>query len=387
MGLYKNNNGTLELISGATLYADNPIGTILPYGGATAPLGWLLCQGQAVSRIEYAELFAVIGTAFGNGDGTTTFNLPDPRNKFLEGASTTNPVGTEKSAGLPNIKGGITGGAFCSVTGISGPFTASSAGSSFYNQNGDFSRYAFNFDANKSNSIYSDSVDTVQPPAVCTNYIIKAKQVATPADFAGIAEAAGTAAAEEVVALKQNITDNSLNTISKTVPGAINEVAGHAKLIGGDANYTWIDVPADKSTSGKMTRAFIHDQDLFMGTQVWTNGSLTKEGKFYFRPTPTQITFLNGVTSAEPANCNIIDFGAFIVVNLANVTIPSDFAQYNYFMQLPAFATARINFVVPTASGYEIVYIDANTRELRITNKVTQQIFTNMIIPVGPARY
>ena len=56
-------------------------------------------------------------------------------------------------------------------------------------------------------------------------------------------------------------------------------------------------------------------------------------------------------------------------------------------MQLPAFATARINFVVPTSNGYEIVYIDANTRELRITNKVTQQIFTNIIIPLGPARY
>ena len=54
---------------------------------------------------------------------------------------------------------------------------------------------------------------------------------------------------------------------------------------------------------------------------------------------------------------------------------------------IPAFATSRINFVVPTATGYEVVYIDANTRELRITNKVTQQIFTNMIIPVGPARY
>lgn len=224
MGLYKNNNGTLELISGATLYADNPIGTILPYGGATAPLGWLLCQGQAVSRTEYAELFAVIGTAFGNGDGVNTFNLPDPRNKFLEGASTTNPVGTEKSAGLPNIKGGITGGALCSLTGISGAFAASASASSFYNQNGDFQRYAFTFDANKSNSIYSDSVDTVQPPAVCTNFIIKAKQVAAPADFAGIAEAAGTAAAEEVVALKQNITDNSLETTTKTVVGAINEV-------------------------------------------------------------------------------------------------------------------------------------------------------------------
>lgn len=389
MGLYKNNNGTLELISGATLYADNPIGSILPYGGATAPLGWLLCQGQAVSRTEYAELFGVIGTAFGNGDGTTTFNLPDPRNKFLEGASTTNPVGTEKSAGLPNIKGNVDSQVAGSGTQGAGAMGVSGQGFNYGTpgSGGSWGGTIISLNAHNSNAIYSDSVDTVQPPAVCTNYIIKAKQVAAPADFAGIAEAAGEAAAEEVVALKQNITDNSLETTAKTVPGAINEVAGHAKLIGGDADYTWIDIPAEKSTSGKMTRAFIHDQDLFMGAQIWTNGSLTREGKFFFRPTPTQITFLNGVTTAEPANCNIIDFGAFIVVNLANVTIPSDFAQFNYFMQLPAFATARINFVVPTTAGYEVVYIDANTREIRITNKTTQQIFTNMIIPVGPARY
>ena len=399
MGVYKNNNGNLELIPATTLFADNPIGTILAYGGATAPKGWFLCQGQAISRTEYSELFSVIGTSFGNGDGTTTFNLPDLRNKFAEGSSTSNILCSEKSAGLPNIKGNINlrsgPSQYPIITDFNNAFknsvskdTSTSQFTTFEIQEGSNSyKDTIKLNAHDYNAIYSDDVSTVQPPAVCVNFIIKAKQVSVPADFAGAAEAAGKAAAEEVVALKQNITDNSLNTISKTVPGAINEVAGHAKLIGGDANYTWIDVPADKSTSGKMTRAFIHDQDLFMGTQVWTNGSLTREGKFYFRPTPTQITFLNGVISAEPANCNIIDFGAFIVVNLANVTIPSDFAQYNYFMQLPAFATARINFVVPTSSGYEIVYIDANTRELRITNKVTQKIFTNVIIPVGPARY
>lgn len=399
MGVYKNNNGNLELISGATLYADAPIGAISAFGGTTAPNGWLLCQGQAISRTDYAELFAVIGTAFGNGDGVNTFNLPDPRDRFLEGASTTNPVGTEKSAGLPNIKGNANfrsgPNQYSNFTDVNNAFknsvTKDSSTSPFttFGLNESVSSYkdTLKFNANDFNSIYSDSVETVQPPAVCTNYIIKAKQVAVPVDFADAAEAAGTAAAEEVVALKQNITDNSLNTIAKTVPGAINEVAGHAKLIGGDDTYTWVDIPTDISASGKLTRVFIHDQDLFMGAQIWTNGSLTREGKFYFRPTPQQITFLNGVSSAEPANCNIIDFGAFIVVNLANVTIPNDFAQYNYFMQIPAFATARINFVVPTSAGYEIVYIDANTRELRITNKVTQQIFTNMIIPVGPARY
>ena len=382
MGVYKNNNGTLELISGATLWADAPIGCIQAYGGATAPDGWLICNGAAVSRTTYAALFAVIGTSFGAGDGSTTFNIPDMRESVPKGAGLTgHTVGAHLDAD------GLAVGEFLDDRMQEHTHDARyQTGNNTYGATaGGYLSLRADIGATGNNS--GRSGITTEVKSVGVNYIIKAQQVAVPADFEGAAEAAGTAAAEEVVALKQNITDNSLNTISKTVPGAINEVAGHAKLIGGNADYTWIDIPADKSTSGKMTRAFIHDQDLFMGAQIWTNGSLTREGKFYFRPTPQQITFLNGVTSDEPANCNIIDFGAFIIVNLANVTIPSDFAQFNYFMQLPAFATARINFIVPTTSGYEVVYIDANTRELRITNKVTNRIFTNMIIPVGPERY
>lgn len=63
-----------------------PAGIIQAYGGITAPVGYLLCQGQAVSRTGvYAKLFAAIGTAYGNGDGSTTFNVPDFRGMFLRG--------------------------------------------------------------------------------------------------------------------------------------------------------------------------------------------------------------------------------------------------------------------------------------------------------------
>jgi microcystin-dependent protein len=54
-----------------------PTGAILPYGGTIAPAGWLLCDGTPVSRWTYRRLFAVIGTAFGVGDGSTTFNVPN----------------------------------------------------------------------------------------------------------------------------------------------------------------------------------------------------------------------------------------------------------------------------------------------------------------------
>ncbi|MBY0317917.1 MAG: tail fiber protein [Reyranella sp.] len=62
-----------------------PAGCIMPYAGAAAPDGWLLCAGQAVSRTTYADLFAAIGTAYGVGDGSTTFNLPDLRGRVAAG--------------------------------------------------------------------------------------------------------------------------------------------------------------------------------------------------------------------------------------------------------------------------------------------------------------
>jgi phage-related tail fiber protein len=62
-----------------------PSGAIIAFGGATAPSGFLLCNGQAVSRTTYADLFAAIGTAHGTGNGSTTFNVPDYRGRFLRG--------------------------------------------------------------------------------------------------------------------------------------------------------------------------------------------------------------------------------------------------------------------------------------------------------------
>lgn len=54
-----------------------PTGSIVPFGGSTAPSGWLLCDGSAVSRTTYETLFDIIGETYGSGDGFSTFNLPD----------------------------------------------------------------------------------------------------------------------------------------------------------------------------------------------------------------------------------------------------------------------------------------------------------------------
>lgn len=73
---------------GGTIYAKNQPGIIKMYAGALPPNGWLFCDGSAVSRTTYAALFAVIGTAYGSGDGSTTFNLPDLRGRVPVGTGT-----------------------------------------------------------------------------------------------------------------------------------------------------------------------------------------------------------------------------------------------------------------------------------------------------------
>ena len=60
-------------------------GFVLPYAGTTAPAGWLECDGSAISRTSYADLFGVIGTSAGSGDGSTTFNIPDYRGEGIRG--------------------------------------------------------------------------------------------------------------------------------------------------------------------------------------------------------------------------------------------------------------------------------------------------------------
>lgn len=80
-----------------------PTGTILAFGGVTAPNGFLICDGSAVSRTTYANLFAVIGTRYGAGNGSTTFNVPKLNDgSFVRGVAPS-AVGTKYNASLPPL--------------------------------------------------------------------------------------------------------------------------------------------------------------------------------------------------------------------------------------------------------------------------------------------
>jgi microcystin-dependent protein len=81
-------NNTTQIATTAFVLANGtPTGSLIMWGTGTAPTGWLLCTGTAVSRTTYAALFAVIGTTFGVGDGSTTFNLPNYTNRMPYGTT------------------------------------------------------------------------------------------------------------------------------------------------------------------------------------------------------------------------------------------------------------------------------------------------------------
>jgi microcystin-dependent protein len=79
---------TSAKLAAAAQQALMPTGALTPYAGTSAPGGWLLCDGAAVSRTTYAALFAVVGVAYGAGNGSTTFNLPDLRGRVPTGRDT-----------------------------------------------------------------------------------------------------------------------------------------------------------------------------------------------------------------------------------------------------------------------------------------------------------
>lgn len=158
-----------------------PPGMIVPYAGASSPdvTQWLLCFGQAISRTAYAALFANIGITYGVGDGSTTFNVPDLRGRFIAGADAMGGAAANRLTGQPQ---GV-GGAVASVGGEevhkliiaempshSHSFTANNlAGSAVISQ---LSQVPASFSFN-TNSTGGDGNHNNIPPTIVLNYIIK----------------------------------------------------------------------------------------------------------------------------------------------------------------------------------------------------------------------
>lgn len=157
-------DGTKDIIVGS-----NPVGTIIAVAYTGVPEGYMHCNGAAVNRTTYVNLFNKIGTTYGAGDGSTTFNLPNTVGKFLEGGV---EAGTYYAAGLPNITGHFSTALEWSQFRFDGAFRRD-------NQDGDgpegsawANSQLISFDASRSSTIYGAST-TVQPPAMTVIYCIK----------------------------------------------------------------------------------------------------------------------------------------------------------------------------------------------------------------------
>jgi microcystin-dependent protein len=99
----KSDGSGLEWFTPSQSSSSNPVGTILSFAAATAPSGYLVCDGSAVSRTSYSDLFNVLGTTWGVGDGSTTFNIPDLRGR--------SQIGSGQGSSLTNRTLGQIGGA------------------------------------------------------------------------------------------------------------------------------------------------------------------------------------------------------------------------------------------------------------------------------------
>lgn len=154
------------------LVSGQPTGSVIIWSTASAPAGYLICDGSAISRTTYANLFSVIGTTYGSGDGNTTFNLPNFINRYAIGSQS---VGTYIAESLPNVNatflattnGSQTASGAVTVGGAVSQLAFSGGGG--YPGTGD---HTFVFNANSSNPVYQNSAK-VRADSLCVSYIIK----------------------------------------------------------------------------------------------------------------------------------------------------------------------------------------------------------------------
>ena len=155
-----------------------PSGAVMDFAGSTAPAGWLLCAGQAVSRTTFNALFVAIGTTYGAGDGSTTFNLPDLRGRTTAGVDNMNGSAanrvTSGGSGIAGTTLGAAGGAeTVTLTTAQLASHTHTGGVASGNQWSSASNPCNNDTSGNTGSAGSGNPHNNMPPAMMLNKIIK----------------------------------------------------------------------------------------------------------------------------------------------------------------------------------------------------------------------
>lgn len=379
--LYNNGKALWDGIvqSGALTQANatvtpQPVGALMPFAGASAPAGWLLCGGQAVSRTTYSALFAVVGTTYGAGDGSTTFNVPDLRGRVLAGKDDMGGTAASRlTAGGSGITGTTLGAAGGSQTHTltvaempshSHQWIPKYGGSRYTTQNMDVGGAGNDYGLDTSFIGYTGGSGAHQntQPTIVANYIIKA--FADPVNTIGVA-LSGTAGGDLIGSYPSptitNISDapihNSNTTLSFRTSGTERmsvDAGGRLSLLYQPVASGWLDYGV-----GAWANAIYTANNLVINRGNHYN---TSNGRFTCPVSGAYAMFMQAIGWASPGYGYVDIYkngggaGPFAHYNLSSLPGGSNWANINVNAVVNCSAGDYLQFYIRTVGGNNGIY-------------------------------
>lgn len=278
-------DGTLNVLTSSSNVSDTlPIGSIVEWGSDAAPENWLICNGQELKRNEYPDLFAAIGTTYGEGDGSTTFKLPDMSSKF--------PIGYNSSDSDFNSLGKTGGEKEHTLTLGELPSNpilttnTSSAATDGYIMRGSYTSVS-NYNVGGNGEAHNN-----MPPYLVVNYIIKAKQSAGV--LATVVDSLDSSSATDALSANQGkVLNDKINALK--IPSVIDNLTSTSTTDALSANQ------------GKVLSGRISDNDTMITNLqediILAEDNIAKIKKDYIPL--TQKGYANGVAALD-ANMKLV---------------------------------------------------------------------------------
>lgn len=274
-------DGTLSAITGGggggTVSDTLPIGAVVEWYSTVIPDNWLICNGQAISRTDYPDLFAVLGTIYGEGDGSTTFNIPNMSSRF--------PVGYNKDDSDFNSLGKIGGEKTHALTLSEIPINNIPTTTSGSSADGYLMRGGYTADGREYNIGGGSQSHNNLPPYFTLYYIIKAKQsqavVATVIDNLNSSSAVDALSANQGRVLKDGMQSNSdmIDTLQEDIINIEDNMANKLEVS---------NIKAGNNVSISVSGNNITISASGGGTNVTKTSELTNDGEDGSSPYATQ---------------------------------------------------------------------------------------------------